>query len=273
MRFTDSRGRRWTLTRTQALYLAEGDRRRLRYGWGGLRSTLTVRLLEERGLITLARWDSPRWEITGLTHLGAEVLAAWNAKHNPLPDLPEETVTTSTDPRDIAYAARRVRGVLLAIIVAAKNPMTAAELRDHLDFAHQVQVVPDWPGRSQPDDRVARFNTTLNDLVLAGDVVRDSDGRYSPAHRRHALLLDLIERAGAGGVRAYELAAADPAWSDPAVLRRDLEIVRECGAAVRPHEHGRHYWIKAAPTDYVDVVVGYSAEAQRVPAVEADDHR
>lgn len=81
MRFTDRRGREWTLTRTQALYLAEGERRRLRYGWGGLRSTLTVRLLEERGLITLQRWGDPRWEITGLTHEGAALLARWREAH------------------------------------------------------------------------------------------------------------------------------------------------------------------------------------------------
>jgi hypothetical protein len=90
MKFTDHKGREWTLTRTQALYMAEGDRRRLVAGWGGLSSTLTVRLLEERGLATV-RWSSryPRWEITGLTHAGAALLARWNAKHNPLPDLPE----------------------------------------------------------------------------------------------------------------------------------------------------------------------------------------
>lgn len=82
MRFADSRGRVWTMTRTAALYLAEGDRRRLVYGWGGLRSTLTVRLLEERGLITV-RWSStyPRWEITGLTHHGQKILAEWKEKH------------------------------------------------------------------------------------------------------------------------------------------------------------------------------------------------
>jgi hypothetical protein len=78
MKFTDHRGRKWTLTRTQALYLAEGDRRRLQCGWGGLSSTLTVRLLEERGLATV-RWSSswPRWEITGLTHDGQKLLACY----------------------------------------------------------------------------------------------------------------------------------------------------------------------------------------------------
>lgn len=81
MIYTDSRGRRQTLGRTQALYLAEGDRRHLTYGWGGLRSTITVRLLEERGLITLARDGTLRWTVTGLTHLGRTVLDRWRTLH------------------------------------------------------------------------------------------------------------------------------------------------------------------------------------------------
>jgi hypothetical protein len=52
------------------------------YGWGGLKSTLTVRLLEERGLVQLDRrpWERnargeiiERWEVTGLTMLGGAV--------------------------------------------------------------------------------------------------------------------------------------------------------------------------------------------------------
>lgn len=86
MRFTDSRGRKRTLGRTQALYLAEGDQRRLVCGWGGLSSTVTVRLLEERGLITLARSPAyPRWTITGLTRLGQAVLERWQTLHTERP--------------------------------------------------------------------------------------------------------------------------------------------------------------------------------------------
>jgi DNA-binding HxlR family transcriptional regulator len=78
VKFTDHKGRGWTLTRIQALYLAEASRQQLECGWGGLSSTLTVRLLEERGLITLARSSRrPRWTITSLTHLGRQVLDAW----------------------------------------------------------------------------------------------------------------------------------------------------------------------------------------------------
>lgn len=85
MRYTDRRGRRQSLTRVQALYLAEADKRRLECGWGGLRSTLVVRLLEERGLIELQRASSPQpsWTITGLTRRGAEVLDQWRER-NPL---------------------------------------------------------------------------------------------------------------------------------------------------------------------------------------------
>lgn len=79
MRFTDRKGRQWTLTRVQALYLAEGARQQLDCGWGGMSSTLTVRLLEERGLITLDRHGraGASWSITGLTHLGQQVLDRW----------------------------------------------------------------------------------------------------------------------------------------------------------------------------------------------------
>lgn len=82
MKFTDQWGRRWTLTHIQAHYLAEADKRQLEYGWGGFRSTLVVRLLEERGLITLQRGTSPApsWTITGLTRRGAEVLAKWRRR-------------------------------------------------------------------------------------------------------------------------------------------------------------------------------------------------
>lgn len=84
MKFTDRKGRPWTLTRVQALYLAEADKRQLECGWGGLRSTLVVRLLEERGLITLQRdrAPSPTWTITSLTKRGAEVLAEWQQRNN-----------------------------------------------------------------------------------------------------------------------------------------------------------------------------------------------
>lgn len=82
MQFQDRRGRTWTLTRVQAIYLAEGDRQHLECGWGGMRSTLVVRLLEERGLATV-RWSavSPRWTITSLTKHGESVLAAWRARN------------------------------------------------------------------------------------------------------------------------------------------------------------------------------------------------
>ncbi len=82
MRYVDSRGRKQTLTSEQATYLDAG-RRRFDAGWGGLNSTLTVRLLEERGLITLWRNHSgayPRWRVTSLTKLGEEVLTRWKER-------------------------------------------------------------------------------------------------------------------------------------------------------------------------------------------------
>lgn len=79
MNYLDSRGRRQTLNPHQATYLADAWRQ-FDQGWGGHYSTLTVRLLEERGLITLARNADPRrprWTVTGLTKLGEQVLTAW----------------------------------------------------------------------------------------------------------------------------------------------------------------------------------------------------
>lgn len=81
--YQDSHGIRRKLTRVQWVYLYEvWHRGRLEYGWGGLRSTLTVRVLEERGLIVLTRnsfakdhrgrWVE-RWTVSGLTKCGQEV--------------------------------------------------------------------------------------------------------------------------------------------------------------------------------------------------------
>ncbi len=57
------------LTKTQASYLRViGDRHRLLKGWGGYGSTLTVRILEERGFIRLRTFPRSRgaddWEAT-----------------------------------------------------------------------------------------------------------------------------------------------------------------------------------------------------------------
>ncbi len=71
--YVDSQGHRRRLTRVQQLYLQETQTRRLRRGWGGMGSTLTVRLLEERGLVTV-NWLGRDWELTGLTTLGRSVL-------------------------------------------------------------------------------------------------------------------------------------------------------------------------------------------------------
>lgn len=76
MRYTDAKGRTQTLTLEQARYLSVADRE-LDYGWGGMRSTLTVRLLRDRGLITLDELRYKPWRITTRTPLGSRVLADW----------------------------------------------------------------------------------------------------------------------------------------------------------------------------------------------------
>ncbi|MFI1194169.1 hypothetical protein ACH4T9_13040 [Micromonospora sp. NPDC020750] len=82
MRYTDNKGRARTLTPVQALYLSTAHtRHQIDAGWGGLSSTLTVRLLRERGLITLDDLLYKPWRITGLTKLGGELLARWNERN------------------------------------------------------------------------------------------------------------------------------------------------------------------------------------------------
>lgn len=83
MRYTDSHGRAQRLTPEQAHYLHTARiRGGFDCGWGGLSSTRTVRLLEERGLITLRdnRTSWPRWRVTGLNILGETVLDAWQTR-------------------------------------------------------------------------------------------------------------------------------------------------------------------------------------------------
>lgn len=77
MRYTDTKGRKQTLTAEQATYLQEASRREFERGWGGLSSTLTVRLLHERGLIVLNDLLYSPWRVTDITPLGEQVLARW----------------------------------------------------------------------------------------------------------------------------------------------------------------------------------------------------
>lgn len=78
MRYIDRRGQQQTLTFPQWVYL-EAAGRGFEQGWGGLRSTLVVRLLRERGLIFLDDRSSP-WRVTGREQLGDQVIAAWRER-------------------------------------------------------------------------------------------------------------------------------------------------------------------------------------------------
>ncbi len=77
--YDDSKGRPRVLSFVQWVYLSTAERRGgFVKGWGGLDNTLTVRLLDERGLLTLDARRSP-WRVTGITALGRKVLDQWAA--------------------------------------------------------------------------------------------------------------------------------------------------------------------------------------------------
>lgn len=78
MRYTDRRGQRQTLTFAQWVYL-DAAGRGFEQGWGGLRSTLVVRLLRERGLIFLDDRARP-WRVTGRQTLGDQVIQEWRER-------------------------------------------------------------------------------------------------------------------------------------------------------------------------------------------------
>ena len=64
------------LTRVQRLYLQEAERQPFTKGWGGMASTITVRILESRGLITVNWLGANGWRVTGLTQAGREKVTA-----------------------------------------------------------------------------------------------------------------------------------------------------------------------------------------------------
>lgn len=45
----------------------------IRKGWGGMKSTLTIRILEERGLAMVTNWRKDGW-VASLTKKGRELL-------------------------------------------------------------------------------------------------------------------------------------------------------------------------------------------------------
>lgn len=80
MRYTDARGQRRTLTFVQWVYLDSAGRG-FRRGWGGLTSTLVVRLLRERGLIVLDDFGgTSEWRVTGRQKLGDQLIEQWRER-------------------------------------------------------------------------------------------------------------------------------------------------------------------------------------------------
>lgn len=66
-----------SLTKTQRRYLDTiRERGHLRYGWGGYKSTRTVRILEEKGLIRLIRLSGGGWTAS-LTSKGSNLLGGF----------------------------------------------------------------------------------------------------------------------------------------------------------------------------------------------------
>ncbi len=82
MQYRDADDRPRTLSFAQFVYLDTAESKGgFDCGWGGLDNTRTVRLLEERGLLQLRRgYGRQRWRVTGLTHLGREVLEEWKER-------------------------------------------------------------------------------------------------------------------------------------------------------------------------------------------------
>jgi hypothetical protein len=76
------------VTRIQLSYLRLAESHgHFAFGWGGYKSTRTVRLLEERGLIRLGRnhcaaGADPLWCVVAITPKGEEVLARVAAMEN-----------------------------------------------------------------------------------------------------------------------------------------------------------------------------------------------
>lgn len=81
LRYTDVKGNRQTLTAEQHTYLVAADRG-FDFGWGGLRSTLVVRILRERGLISVDDLLYKPWRVQGRTTLGDLVVQAWDSGAN-----------------------------------------------------------------------------------------------------------------------------------------------------------------------------------------------
>lgn len=81
VRYRDSKGRVQRLTPEQAVYLRTAETHPFERGWGGLRGTITVRLLRARGLITLVEQPGVPWIVTGITTLGRRVLSEWRRRH------------------------------------------------------------------------------------------------------------------------------------------------------------------------------------------------
>lgn len=81
MRYTDAGGQRRILTADQAVYLDTAWRQFDR-GWGGLSSTLTVRLLHARGLLLLDDflYRDRGWRVVGRTRLGEQVIDEWRRR-------------------------------------------------------------------------------------------------------------------------------------------------------------------------------------------------
>ena len=81
MQYTDVRGRPQTLTWVQWVYLDTARKYKFERGWGGLDSTRTIRILNERGLLDYRDgFGSRPWQVTGLTRFGVEILERWHAR-------------------------------------------------------------------------------------------------------------------------------------------------------------------------------------------------
>lgn len=141
--YTDSRGNRHRLTRTQRHYLDRLDAQgRIKSG-PGFRSTQTARLLQERGLVAhLMQYGPGDWTMSGLTALGREVLGAGRAHEHhvagPVGCYHCREMTRADDPHGIKARSDMLRDLTEPHDLSAAEVAIVREARGYVGAGHRL---------------------------------------------------------------------------------------------------------------------------------------